>query len=193
MREQAPAIATGTVVVLFVDQCHLVWGDACGYAWGPSDQRLEIPMTNQRERQTYYGAIEALTGERIVVPCDAANGYWTFIFVEYLRQQYEGKRLLIFWDGASYHRGEEMRDYLEGVNLGRSRDTWAITCVQFAPHAPEQNPIEAVWLQVKAYVRKHWFECDTFQQVMHLFEEALETLTFDFAKLRMYLPDLQMI
>lgn len=189
----AQDIATGSVVVLFVDQCHLTWGDACGYVWGPSTRRLEIPMTNQRERQTYYGAIDALTGDGIVIPFDAANGYWTFIFVEYLRQYYANKRLIICWDGASYHRGEEMREYLDGVNCERTRENWQITCVQFAPHAPEQNPIEDVWLQVKSYVRKHWFQCNTFEQVKQLFEEALATLTFDFKKLRMYLPDLQMI
>jgi transposase len=193
LKVHAADIASGSVVVLYVDQCHLIWGDACGYVWGPSTERIEIPMTNHRERQTYYGAIDALSGDGVVIPFDAANGYWTFIFVEYLRQYYAGKRLIICWDGASYHRGEEMRDYLDGVNFGRSREQWPIICVQFAPHAPEQNPIEDVWLQVKAYVRKHWFQCDTFQQVKQLFEEALETLTFDFKKLRMYLPDLQII
>lgn len=147
-------------------------------------------MTNQRERQTYYGAIDAFTGDGIVIPFDAANGHWTFIFVEYLRQYYANKRLIICWDGASYHRGKEMREYLDSVNCGRSRENWPITCVQFAPHAPEQNPIEDVWLRVKTYVRKHWFQCNTFQHVTHLFEEALATLTFDFKKLRMYLPDL---
>lgn len=86
-----------------------------------------------------------------------------------------------------------MSEYLDGVNCERSRESWPITSVQFAPHAPEQKPIEDIWLQVKSYVRKHWFQCDTFQHVTQLFEEALATLTFDFKKLRMYLPNLQMI
>lgn len=184
---------SGAVVVLYVDQCHLVWDDARGYVWGPSDQRVEIPITNQRERQTYYGAIEALTGNLIVVPCDGANGRWTTIFVEYLREQYEGKRIILLWDGASYHRGKEMQEYLEGLNLGRKRDEWLITCVQFAPYAPEQNPIEEVWLQAKNYVRNHWYDCRTFKRVTALFEEALDTMTFTFEKLRMYCSDLQMI
>jgi transposase len=178
---------------LFIDQCHLLWDDARGYAWGPSTQRIEIPMTNFRERQTYYGAIEPLSGEAIVIPTDTANGYWTTIFVEYLRQHYREKRLILLWDGASYHRGIEMQYYLEAVNHKRSRDDWLVTCVLFAPNAPEQNPIEDVWLKAKQYVRKHWRECPTFQRVRHVFEEALNTLSFQFEKLRMYLPDLQII
>ena len=177
-------------MVLYIDQCHVLWDDARGYVWGPRTQRIEIPMTNFRERQTYYGAIEALSGEAIVVPTDTANGYWTTIFVEYLRQQYPEKRLILLWDGASYHRGIEMQDYLDGVNLNRSRDEWPITCVLFAPNAPEQNPMEDVWLKAKQYVRKHWRECRTFQHVLHMFEEALNTLSFQFGKLRMYLPNL---
>lgn len=65
-------------------------------------------------------------------------------------------------------------------------------CIQFAPHAPEQNPIEEVWNQAKAYVRKQWRQCDaTFASVMHLFEYALDTLTFNYAKLDMYTPCLE--
>jgi len=112
--------------------------------------------------------------------------------VEYLRHHYNDKRLLICWDGASYHRGQEMHDYLEAVNVGRSREEWAVHCIQFAPHAPEQNPIEEVWNQAKAFVRKNWHQCDeTFASVKHLFEQALETLTFKFTKLQMYTQCLQ--
>lgn len=175
-------------MVLYIDQCHLLWDDARGYVWGPRAQRIEIPMINFRERQTYYGAIEPLSGDVIVVPTETANGYWTTIFVEYLRQHYSGKRLILLWDGASYHRGVEMQEYLEAINLNQSRDEWSLTCVVFAPNAPEQNPIEDVWLKAKQYLRKHWHECPTFQSVMRVFEEALNTLSFRFEKLRMYLP-----
>src|SRR5207249_2629355 len=159
----ASEITSGSVVVLYIDQCHLIWDDARGYVWGPRAQRIEIPMTNFRERQTYYGAIEPLSGDTIVVPTETANGYWTTIFVEYLRQNYPNKRLILLWDGASYHRGVEMQEYLEAVNLRRPRDEWQVTCVLFAPNAPDQNPIEDVWLKAKQYVRKHWRECPTFE------------------------------
>ena len=42
------------MVVLYIDECHLVWGDACGYVWGPQDQRIVLPIANQRDKQTYY-------------------------------------------------------------------------------------------------------------------------------------------
>ena len=41
-----------------LDECHLLWGDLCGYIWGKSDRRIEVEMTNQKQRQTYYGALD---------------------------------------------------------------------------------------------------------------------------------------
>lgn len=186
------AIRSGELVVLYIDQCHLNWGDVCGYSWGPSDKRITVPIVNERERQTYYGAINPLTGEITAILADAGNGYWTQLFVGHLSQHYNDKRLLICWDGASYHRGQEMQDYLEAVNFGRSPEEWPVRCIQFAPYAPEQNPIEEVWNQVKAFVRKNWHHCDeTFASVKRLFEQALETFPFKFKKLSMYTECLQ--
>jgi putative transposase len=181
------------VVVLYLDECHLIWDDARGHGWAPSHQRIDVPMTNFRERQTYYGAIDPVSGTVHVIPAEGANGNWTMIFVEYLRQEYAEKRLLLLWDGASYHRGVEMQEYLEGVNWRLARDEWQVTCMLFAPNAPEQNPIEDVWLKAKQYVRKYWWKCRDFKGVMHLFEEAFDILSFQFEKLRMYLPFLQLI
>ena len=49
------------MIVLLEDECHLVWGDVCGMVWGKRNTPIEVPMTNERERQTYYGAINLLT------------------------------------------------------------------------------------------------------------------------------------
>ena len=49
-----------------VDQCHLLWGDLNGYTWGLTDKRIKIPIKNERERQTYYGAYYYQTKEFIV-------------------------------------------------------------------------------------------------------------------------------
>ncbi len=183
----------GSVIVLYVDECHLIWDDARGYVWGPSSQRIDVPMTNFRERQTYYGAINPLSGNVHVIPADTANGNWTMIFVEYLRQEYADKRLFLLWDGASYHRGVEMQEYLEGVNLYLDCDAWRVTCTLFAPNGPEQNPIEDVWLKAKQYLRKYWYLSRSFKDVMRLFEEAFDKVSFRFKKLYMYLPFLQLI
>ena len=49
-------IEKSKLCVFMLDECHLLWGDLCGYVWGKSAQRVEVEMTNQKQRPTYYGA-----------------------------------------------------------------------------------------------------------------------------------------
>jgi len=65
-------------------------------------------MVNARERQPWYGALNPLTGESTTILADAGNGYGTALVVAYLRKHSQDKRLRICWDGASYHRRQEM-------------------------------------------------------------------------------------
>ena len=174
--------------MLYLDECHLIWDDARGYVWGKSSERVQIPMTNFRQRQTYYGAVDYRTGEVTVHPYPAGNGTHTVEFMHYLQQKYPRKRLLLLWDGATYHKGAEMVDYLTNVNQGLEPDAWVVTCLLFAPNAPEQNPIEDIWLKAKQFVRKNWRLCDQFATVKALFLEAIQNRCFDFPKLHMYGP-----
>jgi len=174
------------LIVLYLDECHLVWDDARGYVWGKASERIQILMTNFRQRQTYYGTIEYTKGEVTVRPYGAGNGQHTVEFVQYLRQKYLEKRLLLLWDGATYHKGEEMVEYLTEVNQGLEADEWLVTCLIFVPNAPEQNPTEDIWLKAMQCVRKNWRICDHFSTVTGLFLEAIQNRFFDFPKLHMY-------
>ena len=53
MAQHQSEIERGAIVVLFEDECHLLWGDVCGLAWGKRNQPLEVPITHQKQRQTY--------------------------------------------------------------------------------------------------------------------------------------------
>ncbi|WP_246277097.1 transposase [Microcoleus asticus] len=97
-------------------ECYLLWGDVCGYVWGNKNKRIELPMTNQRERQTYFGALNYQTKEFFVREDEAGNSKNTVLFVKYLQNLNNGARILIFWDGASYHKYAEMRNDLGQVN-----------------------------------------------------------------------------
>ncbi len=49
---------------------------------------------------------------------DGGNSENTINYLRYLLTQSPNQRLLIFWDGATYHRSKEVRAFLEEVNLG---------------------------------------------------------------------------
>jgi transposase len=181
-------IKAGQMVVLFIDECHLLWGDVCGYVWGKTDMRIEIPITNGRERQTYFGALNYQTKEFIVHEYAAGNGENVVNFMKYLQQRYSQQRLVLIWDGASYHRCSEVKDFLASTNQGHEVSEWQFTCILFAPNAPQQDPVEDVWLQGKNSLRKFWYLCKSFPAVKFLFKFFTDDQKFDFPKLEQYAP-----
>ena len=42
-------IESEELLVFFLDECHLIWRDICGYVWGKTDMRIEIPIKNEKE------------------------------------------------------------------------------------------------------------------------------------------------
>lgn len=128
-------IEAGKLMVFLIDECHLLWGDILGYVWGRTDRRIEIPLKNQKERQTYYGALDYQTQEFIIKGYSAGNTENTVDFLQYLQQQNLRKRLAIVWDNATYDCSQNFRDYLTEVNQNLTEEEWRITCLNFAPNA----------------------------------------------------------
>lgn len=179
-------IEAGELVVFILDECHLLWGDLCGYVWGLTEQRVIVPIVNQRQRQTYFGALNYCSKEFLVQPYDTGNSENMIAFLQYLQQQCPHQRIAVIWDGASYHRSKEIQAYLESFNQDKEPDLWQISCIRFAPNAPEQNPVEDIWLQAKRWIRECYHLCQSFWIVKRLFELATHHQVFDFPKLHEY-------
>ena len=103
--------------------------------------------------------------------------------VKYLKQQRPGKRLAIFGDGASYHNSQEFRELLKLINQEKPEEKWWINCLKFALNAPEQNPVEDIWLQTKNFMIAFYHLCSSFQIVKWLFKFFADGQIFDFPKL----------
>ena len=127
----------------------------------------------------------------MVSPYEQGNGASTVSFMESLQGLYHDKKLIFLWDGAKYHGGEEVQAYLKKVNQGLDEKDWKVTCILFAPNAPHQNPVEDVWLQGKNFLRRHFYENKTFQQVKQSFFNFLNKKIFNFEKPKWYLEILQ--
>ncbi len=161
--------------------------------WGKRHTALEVPMTNARERQTYDGAINLLTKTVPLQERSVGDGASTVAYLRWCQTLYPDKKLLLLWDGASSHRGQEMQPFLAQENAGLAEAEWKVTCLLFAPNAPEQNPIEDLWVKGKTYLRKQFAVNKTFAAVKYGFSTFLRSLSFDASKCRWYWPNLQMI
>ena len=135
-------------------------GEIAKKDWKPS-------VKNYRDSQTYYGAMNCLTGKMILSSYSTANTKSTIKFVKELQSQHREAKIVLIWDGASHHRSQEFRNFLARANTG---EEWNVHCLRFArqrvagvplvvataevaPYAPEENPIENVWGQLKQMLR----------------------------------------
>ncbi len=186
LRSRREEIESGQLVVLLEDECHLLWGDTLGYIWGRTNQKILVPIKNIRDRQTYYGALNVVTKEFHVCPFPKGDSVQTVLFVKHLHMLYPQAKLLCIWDGASYHQYAEMQAYLQEINDGFAPHEWRVTCELFEPNAPEQNPVEDIWLKGKNFLRKQFHTLTTFAKVKRAFLQFLQTAKFDFPKLAWY-------
>jgi len=187
LEEQQAEIIAGEVVVFAEDECHLLSDDTTGYVWGRRNQRIEIPIENPNDRQTYYGALNLYNKDFVLTPYDRGNGENTVLFIQHLQALNKDKKLIIIWDGASYHCCKEVQDYLNKINGEVEEKNWKVTFILFEPNAPDQNPVEDVWLRGKNFLRKHFYENKTFNEVKYCFVKFLNKKIFNFRKIEWYL------
>lgn len=146
-----------------------------------------MPITNERERQTYYGAVNLYTQECLIQAYEKGNSESTIAFLKYLQAQYPlATQIAMIWDGASYHRSDAIKSYLSDINQGLDESTWKINCIRFAPNDPRQNPIEDIWLHAKKFIREWYHLCKSFRAVKCLFKFSVDCQIFNFSKLFMY-------
>lgn len=134
-----------------IDEIHLLEGDWLTHLWGDSKERLLIPILNEKNRQTYYGALDLFNSELIVGESEKGDGDCTVDLVKKLMTKNPTAQIIIFWDGAAYHKGEKMRQLLTEVNSGLSPNKWKVTCHLFAPYAPEKTRLKRFDYNSKLY------------------------------------------
>jgi len=145
-------------------------------------------MSHERERQTYYGALNRLTHAVPLKAGTAGDGTHTVASSQWWQRLSLGKKRLLLWAGARSQRSAERQTFLARENAGCAAEDWKGTGLLFAPNAPEQNPTEELWLKGKTHLRKNFAVNKTFARVKHCFTAFLKSLSFDSVKLSWYWP-----
>ena len=84
-------IEKGEIVVLKEDECHLIWGDTCGYTWFTRNKKVSVEMDNFRKRQTYYCFVNLLDKKLQVYEYEKGNGSCTVDFLKKVCTNFEEK------------------------------------------------------------------------------------------------------
>ncbi|MEG4089419.1 MULTISPECIES: hypothetical protein [unclassified Microcoleus] len=94
--------------------------------------------------------------------------------------------MLIFWDEVRHHTGENRRKFLAKQNEGLAPLEWKITCELFAPYAPEENPIEAIWFQLKSLIGMFYRLVKKINIINLLFQLFAKYNLFNFPNLKKF-------
>jgi len=76
------------------------------------------------------------------VKADSYNTDSLIGFLDDLRRHFRGRKVILVWDGLPAHRSRAMTEYLG------SQTRW-LTVERLPGYAPELNPVEYVWGNVK--------------------------------------------
>ena len=87
----------------------------------------------------------------------------------------------------------EVKALLAELNDGLPEKDWPLICIPFAPNAPDQNPVEDIWLQGKNHLRRNFAHNKTFAAVKKCFYQFLNHFFLNSSKFAWYFPDLQFI
>ncbi len=132
MAQEAP-----DTVILAEDEASLYLQATVAQVWAPRRQPPTVRADPQRVKTSFYGTLDLRSGSEIVTESADMNGAATVQHLERVLATYPGKRILLFWDRASWHKGPLVR----GVLAANPR----LETLEFPVASPELNPQEHVW------------------------------------------------
>jgi len=141
----------GEVDMLYVDESHFHQDMDLGYTWAPTGQPAWRKSISLSARINWYGAYDFTSGQALIWHEGQCNGQNTAKFLQRIAD-WKGptqRRLLIIWDGASWHRCQKVQT--QAKKLG-------IELCQLPAYSPDLNPIEQLW---------HWMREEVTQNFCH--------------------------
>lgn len=139
--------------------------------WSPAPERPVVPNGYEREFVYVYGAVSPIEGEMDWMICREMNTDRMSSFLTQVSEAHPDDFILMVVDGASSHKSKDLHRP-ENIRL-----------VALPPYAPELNPQEHVWdeLREKEFPNRVFNELSA---VVGQLEHGLPCLSADHAGLR---------
>jgi len=127
----------GKETLVFIDEAHVHQDADLGHTWCRVGQRYYVSSTSPGlARVSFFGAYVYNELKVCIWPAERANAMTTMDFLECLRAAYPDNTLRVIWDGASYHRAEDVIECAK--ELG-------IKITSLPSYSPDLMPVEALW------------------------------------------------
>jgi transposase len=128
--------------VVFVDESGFYLLPGVVKTYGPKGQ---TPVTDEWQTHDHLSIMGGLTPEGQVytlVRQESLTGLESIAFLEHLGRQIKGPTLVI-WDGSPIHRRAAVKEYIESIGAE------GLQVEALPAYAPDLNPVEWLWQQVK--------------------------------------------
>jgi transposase len=172
-QEIAPALADPDTVVVAADEVRLDQEAIIRRAWYAKGTKTKLKVTRERAAQSYIGFLNQNTGDCELFRMPWQNGQEVIRALRAFSSGHSGKKIVIVWDNASWHRSKELR-----ALLGPGNEFENIHLVWMPPYSPDHNPIEHVWKDAKE-ANANW-QADTFDETTDAFENHIASRTFKY-------------
>lgn len=156
-------------VYLAEDEAGLYLQATLAYAWAPVGQTPRVRLTAERSSQRFYGTLNLLTGEELVMPAATCNAATTAQHLQQLLDRYPDCRILLLWDKVPWHSGAPIRDLLA--------HNPRLQLMNFPTASPDLNPQEHVWKAVRQAV-SHNHATASLPDLVHKWLDFLTSRTF---------------
>jgi len=124
-------------LLVYLDEAHIHQDADLGYGWADRGRRLWVASPSPRlsDKLSFYGLYLYNEGQVRLWPYARANGEHTIDVLRRLRAEWPEDKLIVVWDGASYHRAGVVREAATALQ---------IDLVPLPGYSPDFMPVEAL-------------------------------------------------
>lgn len=136
---------TGDNTVVFAaDEVRVVHEAVLRKAWYTTGTKTKLSVDRKRQAQSYIGFLRQDCGRVELFELDWQNTDTIIDALDQLVYCHPGKKIVIVWDNAGWHRSKKLRSH-----LGPGNKFEIVHLINMPPYAPDHNPIEHVWGEAK--------------------------------------------
>jgi putative transposase len=158
-------------VYLSEDEASLYLQATTTFVWAPRGQTPVVKAHPQRDKVSFYGTLNLLSGQEVVTKAEKMNSETTARHLKQILATYPHQSILLFWDRAKWHGGDPVKKLLA--------KNPRLEVMKYPPAAPDLNPQEQVWKATRKEV-SHNHDCSKLSELADRFEHFLKTNKFNY-------------
>jgi len=151
------------------DEAGLYLQATTSFVWSVIGQTPIVRADPGRKQTHFYGAVNLMSGQEIVLRSDVMSGEISAQFLQTLLESTPDLPMVVFWDRATWHRGDEVAKIL--------KENPRLEIIFFPPASPDLNPQEHVWKAARKAV-SHNHAIPSLSELADTFEKFLRKTSF---------------